>query len=54
MMELRIILRFMRYLLKFVVGVSVNSLASAPNLSQVVKYSEVLVLNPQGLCLYLD
>jgi len=32
----------------------VNSLASVPNLSQVVKYSEVRVSNPQGLCLYLD
>jgi len=33
---------------------TVNSLTSVPNLSQVVKYSEVRVPNPQGLCLYLD
>ena len=32
----------------------VNLLASASNLSQAVKYSEVRVSNPQGLCLYLD
>ena len=31
-----------------------SSLASAPNLSQVVKYLEVRVSNPHGLCLYLD
>ena len=32
----------------------VNSLASVPNLSQVVKYSEVRVSNPHELCLYLN
>ena len=32
----------------------VNQLASVPILWQVVKYSEVRVSNPQGLCLYLD
>jgi len=32
----------------------VDSLASVPNLSQVVKYSKVRVSNPHGFCLYLD
>ena len=36
------------------IEVTVNSLASASNYSQVIKYLEVRVLNPQRLCLYLD
>jgi len=35
-------------------SIIVNSLVSTPNLSQVIKYSEVPVSNRHVLCLYLD